>query len=46
MPPELPSWMHYTEAILISSVWRFISVRRYNIHASVPEEASRVLRNA
>ena len=23
--PQLPSWMHYTAAILISSVWQFIS---------------------
>ncbi|PIO15979.1 hypothetical protein AB205_0215850, partial [Aquarana catesbeiana] len=45
-PPQLPSWMHYTAAILISSVWRFISDLRYNIHASAPKEASRVSRNA
>ncbi|PIO38356.1 hypothetical protein AB205_0089570 [Aquarana catesbeiana] len=45
-PPQPPSWMHYTTAILISSVWRFISAIRYNIHASAPEEASRVSRNA
>ncbi|PIO16053.1 hypothetical protein AB205_0217150 [Aquarana catesbeiana] len=45
-PPQLLSWMHYMAAILISSVWRFSSALRYNIHASTPEEAGRVLRNA